>query len=232
MDRCLLSIDWDYFIRTQKEFWGSYIENTKNIINMWYQRYIKAKSKGKDLKKCFQLSDTSSFWKKIKDYFIITEETKAYVSDSHALSYEIAKRHKCRVVYLFDAHADLGYGGPSSLNFEVNCANWLGKLLKENLIDEANIIYSPFTEEKPEDFKAINDVFNVNYLDFGDIGQKVKVMAVHICRSGAWTPPWLDRDFFRFINDSGMKYEITDCPEREWNTENMSFSDQIYYLMV
>lgn len=66
MGKCLLSIDWDYFINTRIEDWGSYIENTKNITNIW--------------------------------------------------------------------------------------------------IGEANIIYSPYTSEKPEYFKPINNAFNVRYL--------------------------------------------------------------------
>lgn len=59
------------------------------------------------------------------------------------MSYKIAKENNCKVVYLFDSHADLGYGGLASLNFGVNCSNWLGKLLKEREIIEANIFTAP-----------------------------------------------------------------------------------------
>ena len=198
MDTSLLSVDWDYFIYTQKENWGSYIENNKNIINLWYKRYIQSKAKGKNIKKAFQLSlDVDNFWEEIKKYFEFGKNIKVYVSDSHALSYDIAKENGCNRVYLFDAHSDLGYGGLSSLNFEVNCANWLGKLLKSKLIEEANII-----------------------------------SAIHICRSGAWTPPWFDDRFFQFIKELGVPYKIIDCPTRKWDTKNISFSDEIYYLMA
>jgi len=43
MEKSLLSIDWDYFIFTQKENWGSYIENNRNLIDLWYKRYIQEK---------------------------------------------------------------------------------------------------------------------------------------------------------------------------------------------
>ncbi|NLY43509.1 MAG: arginase [Clostridiaceae bacterium] len=233
MDKCLLSIDWDYFIYTQKENWGSYIENTNNMLNLWYKRYIQAKARGMDIQKSFQLSsEVRTFWDKIKKHFIFEEGIKAYVSDSHALSYDIAKDQGCNTVYIFDSHADLGYSGLSSLNFEVNCANWLGKLLKDKLITEANIIYSPYTIEKPEYFKTINSIFNIHYPSFDDLDKKIKVSAVHICRSGAWTPPWFDEDFNQFVNDLRIPYEIIDCPSRDWNTENISFSDQVFYLMA
>ena len=233
MEKCLLSVDWDYFISTQKESWGSYIENTENVINLWYKRYIQSKIRGKDIQKAFHLSsDVDTFWENVRNHFRFVREVKAFVSDSHILSYNIAKKLNCKVVYLFDAHADLGYGGIPSLNFEVNCANWLGKLLKDKLIEEAIIIYSPYTTEKKEYFKSINNAFNVRYLSFDDIGKGIEISAVHICRSGAWTPPWLDERFFEFVNASGVPYELSDCPVRKWDTEHLTFSDQIYYLMA
>ncbi|MDS1029245.1 arginase [Bacillota bacterium LX-D] len=233
MQKCLLSIDWDYFINTKNENGGSYLENNKNRINLWYKRYFQLKASGKDIKKTFQLSlEADTFWKKIKKHFQFVKGIKAYVSDSHALSFDIAKNNGCSTVYLFDAHSDLGYGGLSNLNFEVNCANWLGKLLKSKLIEQANIIYSPYTAEKPEYFKAINSFYNVRYLSLNDLDGDIKVTAIHICRSGAWTPPWLDKRFFQFVDELGVPYETIDCPPRKWDTKNMSFSDQIYYLMA
>lgn len=233
MDTSLLSVDWDYFIYTQKENWGSYIENNKNIINLWYKRYIQSEAKGKNIKKDFQLSlNVDEFWEEIKKYFEFKKNIKVYVSDSHALSYDIAKENGCNRVYLFDAHSDLGYGGLSSLNFEVNCSNWLGKLLKSKLVEEANIIYSPYTAEKPEYFKAMNSVFNIQYPSLKDLKKEIDISAIHICRSGAWTPPWFDERFFQFIKELGVPYKIIDCPTRKWDTKNISFSDEIYYLMA
>lgn len=233
MEMCLLSIDWDYFICMQKENWGSYLENSKNMINQWYKRYIQSRTRGQDIHKTYMLSsETETFWEKIKEHFQFAKDIKAYVSDSHSLSYDIARDNGCSTVYLFDAHADLGYGGLSSLSFEVNCANWLGKLLNDKLIEKANIIYSPFTCEKPEYFKSINSIYSIRYLSVDELGRDIKVQAVHICRSGSWTPPWFDERFIRFINDSKIPYQIIDCPQRRWDTQNISFSDAIYYLMA
>jgi len=232
MEKCLLSIDWDYFIYTQ-DSWGPYLENNRSLIDLWYKRYIQAKARGEDIQKAFQLSpEFGVFWSKIKKYFKFAKNIKAYVSDSHALSYEIAKENDCKVVYLFDSHADLGYGGLSALNFEVNCSNWLGKLLKEKQIKEANIFYSSYTAEKPDYFKPMNSIYNINYYDFNDWDKSIEVSAVHICRSGAWTPPWLDNKFNQLIDGLGIPYEIVNCPERKWDPINISLSEQIYYLMA
>jgi len=233
MEKCLLSIDWDYFIYTRNQ-WGSYIENNKSLIDSWYKRYIQAKARGEDIQKAFRLSsELDGFWAKIKKCFKFVTNIKTYVSDSHALSYGIAKENNCNVVYLFDSHADLGYGGLSALDFEVNCSNWLGRLLKEKQVEKAYIFYSPFTEEKPENFKPMNKMYNISYCNFKDlVGKYIAVLAIHICRSGAWTPPWLDRKFYRFIDGLGLPYEIMDCPERKWDPEEIRLADQINYLMA
>ncbi|MCG0276784.1 MAG: hypothetical protein L5655_11655 [Thermosediminibacteraceae bacterium] len=97
MGKCLLSIDWDYFIyikNDNKGINGSYLENDRGLVDL------------------------------------------------------------CRAVYLFDAHADLGYGGLSSLNFEVDCSNWLGKLFKDELIEEATIVYMPVHFRKTRVFQS------------------------------------------------------------------------------
>lgn len=233
MGKSLLSIDWDYFIYTQKWNLGSYIENTRSIINLWYKRYIQSKIRGRDIQKSFQLSsEVNTFWEKIKEHFSFANGIKAYVSDSNSLSYDIAREHKCSKVYLFDSHADLGYGGLSSLDFEVNCANWLGKLLKDKQIKQAIIIYSPYTSEKPEYFKSINNAFNVKYTSLDDLDKGIETSAIHICRSGAWTPPWLDEKFVQFVDALGIPYKTMNYTARKWDIKNINLSDQIYYLMA
>jgi len=233
MEKCLLSIDWDYFVCTPNGNMSSCIENQKTILDLWYKRYIRMTEGGKDIRNFFKLSaSVDTFWSKISKTFRLKKGIPAYLSDSHALSYKIAELHGCNTVYLFDAHSDLGYGGFSSLDFEVNCANWLGKLLKNGLIREANVIYSPFTAEKPEHFSTMNRVFHIRYPSVEEIKPAIDVDALHICRSGAWTPPWFDEKFYRFAGESGAAFHTIDCPARKWDTTNMTFSDEIYYRMA
>jgi hypothetical protein len=233
MERCLLSIDWDYFIYTKEYDIGSCIENNRSLIDLWYKRYIQEMARGRDIQESFHISsELDMFWEKIKERFRFTEDVKVCVSDSHALSYNITLENSCNMVCLFDAHADLGYGGLSSLNFEVNCSNWLGKLLKDKHIDKACIIYSPYTAERPEYFKPMNSIFNVSYCGFNGLDKDLIVPVIHICRSGAWTPPWLDDRFSQFVDALGIPYETVYCPARKWDTESLSFSDQIDYLMA
>ncbi|WP_125152377.1 arginase [Clostridium rectalis] len=232
MCKTLLSIDWDYFIRIKPKWCGSYIENTHNLNYLWYKRYIEEKSKGIDIQKKVTVEKTiCKFWRKILKHFYITKKIPLYISDSHKFSYMIAKRHNCKQVYLFDAHADLGYGGITSLQFEVNCANWLGKLFSDKLIGNANIIYAMHTFENPEDFKEINHLFQIKYRKFNEIRGNIPVDAIHVCRSGAWTPPWLDKDFYKFVNELKLPYISLESMDREWNLDKMTLSDEIMYLI-
>lgn len=233
MEKSLLSIDWDYFISIDKSNWCSCIENQRTILDLWYKRYIEEKEKGKNIQKSFRLSsEVGDFWSRIKQLFQFQKDIKVYVSDSHTLSYEIAKENGCEKVYLFDAHADLGYGGLPSLDFEVNCANWLGKLLKNKFIKEANIIYSPFTKEKISDFNFMNHIFNIHYPLVEDLNREIPISTIHICRSGAWTPPWFDEQFIKFVEALGRPYKKVNCSTRTWNVEHMNLSDKIHYRMI
>lgn len=233
MVKCLLSIDWDYFFYTKSENWGSYSESKRSLIDLWYKRYLQEKAMGRDIRESYKLApELDTFWESIKNRFLFVKDIKAYVSDSHALSYPIAKENNCSIVCLFDSHADLGYGGLSSLNFEVNCSNWLGKLLKDKQIKAAYIFYSPYTAEKPEYFRQINSIYHVKYCNLNDLNISFLVSAIHICRSGAWTPPWLDDKFVQFIDAMGITYETVNCPPREWDPENISLSHLIHYLMA
>jgi len=233
MSKCLLSIDWDYFI-CSKENRFSYAETPRNIVDSWYKRYFLLKMQGKDARNLYALSpEVKDFWAKISQKFIIGRDITAYISDSHSLSYHIAQNTGCSSVYLFDAHSDLGYGGLSSLNFELNCANWLGKLLKDGIVVKANIIYSPYTAEKPQDFEEINNAFSVEYLTWRGIPKGIVVAVIHICRSGAWTPPWYDHEFLKFIKNSGLhNMEFIDCIPRKWDIRNIDLSQQINYMLA
>ncbi|NLM51115.1 MAG: arginase [Clostridiaceae bacterium] len=233
MKNCLLSVDWDYFVYTKKERVSSFSESKKSLVDLWYKRYLEAKTYGLDIKDSYKLSPSwENFWEGIKEKFTFEKGIRVQVSDSHTLSYDICRICGCNAVILFDAHSDLGYGGLSSLDFELNCSNWLGKLLKENIVKSAHIIYSPHTQEKPEYFKSITNKFNVKFSKYDDFDKNFTISQIHICRSGAWTPPWLDGKFFEFVNLLGLEYEITDCPKRHWNPENLSFSDKINYFLA
>lgn len=236
LNNILLSIDWDYFIPIKEEWTGSYIENRRNIIGLWYKRYIRGEQYGENIENYLYVDkEAKEFWENIKKIFLFTKSTPIYISESHKISYKIAKKYNCTEVISFDAHSDLGYGGLQSLDYEVNCANWLGKLLKEGTIKTAKIIYSKYTMECKEQFEEITNNYDVKFKKFKcDCDNNIikrDICAIHICRSGAWTPPWLDNKFFEFVKRCNFNYKNIDCNKREWNVDKLTLADKLTYLM-
>lgn len=232
MKKSLLTIDWDYFMPYINQFNVSCLENRRNIDKHWYKIYLQNKERGIDITREMRVGHiVNNFWQKINDKFIIPKDIKVVISDSHKYAYDIAKREKCTRVFNFDAHTDLGYGGLESLQFEVNCANWLGRLLKDNIIDEADIVLSPYSAENSEEFSEINDKYNVKYPIVREMNEEVTIDAIHVCRSGAWTAPWLDDEFFKFVNEISNNIEYMEFEKRVWNVENISLADRIEYML-
>jgi hypothetical protein len=85
--------------------------------------------------------------------------------------------------------------------------------------------------EKPEDFRQINKIFKIKYRTWDSIPAHVEVKAIHICRSGAWTPPWYDQNFINFVDKVGLPFKNMGCKPRKWDTKKLSLSEQITYMM-
>lgn len=224
----LLTIDWDYFMPYISMMNTSYMENKSNIINHWYKMYLENKSFGRDLTQIMRSADfLKGFWDRLRKKFKYDKDMKMIVSDSHKEAYYVAKEFECKEVINIDAHTDLGYGGMESLNFEVNCANWLGKLFKDKVIDKGEILLSPYSAEEPDDFQEINNSFNIQYKDIDSIEENLDVKAIHVCRSGAWTAPWLDCEFDEFVRELGFHYEVRNLPNRKWDIDSIDLAKQI-----
>ena len=228
----LLTIDWDYFMPYVCYFNLSYLENKRNIDKHWYRLYLENKQCGIDITKRMVVGrEKNNFWTNIKNFFNMDNIDRVIVSDSHKIAYDLAKATKCEEVYNFDSHTDLGYGGLESLNYEVNCANWLGKLLNEGIVGRASIILSPYTGERKEYFDEINKKFDISYKRINELKSRVLVNTLHICRSGAWTAPWLDHEFDEFIRHLNKKIEYKEYMKREWNVNDITLADKIEYLL-
>jgi hypothetical protein len=230
--KTLLTVDWDYFVPFKEEWFFSYIENKRNSIDIWYKRYIIAKLKGEDLEKTIKVApERIHFWKNIKNILPFHKHVKVFISDSHKFAYYLAKNFGCERVISFDSHSDLGYNGFESFQFEVNSANWLGKLFVDGVIRDAFIVYGPYSMEKAENFKEFLSLYKINFpLSVEDLPKDSFVQVVHVARSGAWTPPWLDGEFMKFVNGMGLHYYELGISHRKWKTSSLSYGDQIFYL--
>ncbi len=72
----------------------------------------------------------------------------------------------------------------------------------------------------------------IMYPEIKDLDKGIRVSAIHVSRSGAWTPPWLDKSFTDFASRAAIPYKTIACLPRKWNTENIIISHQIHYMMT
>lgn len=231
MKRILISIDWDYFVQNKNKAVGSVRENYRNIHLRWYREYIK---NPKILHMYGLLPHPEKFWEVLEQNYGIDASTFLFISDSHKYSLNLSMILGCQKVLNFDAHADLGYGGIASLKYYTHCANWLGQLLVKGRIDEAEIIYSPYTAESPRDFREFLENYRIRFERLSELPGQAEdewVAGIHICRSGAWTPPWYDPELTRFINASPVARRRGFIKPRPWNPRALSDSEKINLLL-
>lgn len=237
MEKNFLSVDWDYFIQVHNEKSNSYRETQQDILGKWYNEWMIGIEKGEPLEQHYELTSFyNDFIEKVLPKIKVEQGTKIVLTESHAAGYEEVERTQCNVVYHLDAHSDLGYGGVEALNYEKNCANWLGMLLKNRRIKEAYIIYSPYTKEYPEEFEEITKCYGVYFITLDELLQKMSLgnicfQAVHMCRSGPWTPPWYDDQFYELAE--AFNLPIIDCigEKRPWHPQNLSLAERINFKL-
>jgi hypothetical protein len=143
------------------------------------------------------------------------------VSDSHAFAYPMP--FEADRVVLFDAHHDCW---DSHNDGKVYCHNWLRMWLEADEAREALWVYPKHLidnwgkQDVPEDLRSRVEAVEWNGLiELGDIE------AVHICRSGCWTPPWLDKGFIKFVKD-GFGDDVHSMQKGVWDSMNCRWTEQ------
>jgi hypothetical protein len=133
------------------------------------------------------------------------------------------------VLVSFDAHHDLGYHGWAQTRDlleagQYMCDMWLCGVMAKFPQLKVRILYPPWQTKKdlewerksikrqlpsPMQKRVLADLF---YDDASDgvspvakppRGETFEVKALYICRSSAWTPPWLDEAFVEFVESAG-----------------------------
>ncbi len=221
-----LSIDWDYFV-IEREAWDFGHAETNDFRNtLWDIRVAQFISLGQDLIEATSLKNAkpspTRFWKRLESLGYDFSKVRAIVvGDSHQWAYHVFKRaslegpslSRTRLVH-FDAHHDLTY---NIRRFEaevsdgrVTCENWLLMALLGQPRLRSLIVYPPwkglrdwdqsFPATHPELRKALNRYVKPCVWPDPLVSRAAgEVELVYICRSGAWTPPWHDSAFVKFV---------------------------------
>jgi hypothetical protein len=178
-----LTIDWDFFVPEKARWDMGHGESVLFLTILWTHRaelIDRIKTSGEE----------KGFWKQLD----VKLPQRVCVSDSHAYAYAVP--NDADRVVLFDAHHDCwdrrGKG--------VGCENWLRIWLEESEAREVLWVYPKHLienwgkQEVPEDLRS-----RVETMEWHGSIDLEEVETVHICRSGCWTPPWLDVDFIAFV---------------------------------
>ncbi len=231
----LLVVDWDYFFPNierpedgkHMEFlmydWGHNEQRHRDIFlnHIWIGRAATFKAAG------FPIPDTSrleaAFWQR----FRFSPKTELYYADSNVFAVDDTVAKGIQGIWLFDAHHDSGYKGSITDIINrgtVNCEDWM--------INYAGVQGLPHVrypqwrhyamQTEPEPLISIDRQV--------DDEQPMRRMfhRIFVCRSGAWTPPWVDSKFTDFIADCPVrqKHNLDGVSERSFNWKDVDWHNE------
>lgn len=133
-----------------------------------------------------------NFWR------ILRNKPRMYVAESHLMLWHlISKYPECDIVSL-DAHHDCGYA--ESRISRIESSNWAEAALRFGFINSLKLYYPEWRRDLAEGVPKKEPTA----VKFG-LPRRQSYDLVFVCRSGAWTPPWYDPEFWEFVTVSGLK---------------------------
>lgn len=203
----LLSIDWDYFFprpgfEEDKDFlydWGHREDIPFMTSSIWDIRAASFLRLGKPLPATSGAE--LQFWNRFK----FSPDAVLYYADSHSQIYKPEVRVGITTVWNFDAHHD-AYHKPSDIvkGKVVTADNWAVVL---HLYHGVTIYtYLPEWAEWMLEDKPKTEV-NVQ-IDPGVPFHRV-FNRVFLCRSGAWTPTWIEDNFWKFLESCPITKRVS-----------------------
>lgn len=166
---------------------------------------------------------------------------EGYAAESHVQAYPALmatfeslglRRGSGMEVINFDAHHDLGYGKHSATREDVDCGDWLLAALRMGYTEYATIVYPDWKGDREwepgvewrEEYADRISIYT--WSEWLEVAYERKAAAgLFACRSGAWTPPWLDGQFEELLEMLPFAHTLpTGDPEqdridREWGPE-------------
>jgi len=223
MTKRLLVVDWDYFFPVDEhgKHWGLYDWGHQEGRDIFLNRIWPIRAAGfkqYNLPLPMTSGEEKAFWKR----FRFSKDAQLFIADSNSRAAKLEVAEDVSSVYLFDAHHDSGYrdGALDRVLKEqrVSCEDWMIGYYLEGA-KKLDVRYPRWRhyamqyEPKP----AIPVHRQV------DDGQAVPLTfhRVFICRSGAWTPPWLDERFEAFVLScpAPLVARLDDIEKRQWSEE-------------
>ena len=209
----LLSIDFDFFFRPyapdEDQFLLTAWDHREDAVHthmLWTTRA--AEFFKRDLPLPGGTGDDVGFWNR----FAFHPNATLFHGESHRLAALPRVLNSVGEVWSYDAHHDCGYSEDAErllMEGQVEAGSWLlycvlrGMDVKiryprwraEPALVEDHRLLGLHTHERAETFERVNVGF-----DGDDAPDDLPIFdRVFVCRSGAWTPPWLDDAYDAFL---------------------------------
>lgn len=222
----LLTVDWDWFWNEPADIDWGHREGGPFFENLiWSVRSVGAGMSGISLREVMSKDvdpRPDGFWEKLVKLGFDLQSAKLTISDSHMYAAQAfapvlgALSVGSRRIVNIDAHHDLGYGSPKIRKMwdegKVEAGGWLGFLIRV-MGCSADIVYPSWKglrERIPRTKEARRA--EVRVFGQGDPVPGGSVLALHVARSPAWSPPWGDDGFRSFVKEAesmtGWKAEV------------------------
>lgn len=219
----LLSVDWDFFFPNPNETgekltfdqltlwdWG-HNETAFNVSPvLWDIRATAFLKRGRELPGLS--GEEWPFW----GHFNFHPDARLFVADSHALASNAEVLDGIAEIWSFDAHPDMRQpNGPEEFrNLSrgiVDCGNWLTYAWGVIGADARRVhIRLPGWITKPGwKMDGLSRLADIQPAALGTEAMPT-FDRVFVCRSGAWTPTWLDDEFVHFVNQAELPVSTFD----------------------
>jgi hypothetical protein len=202
---CVVSIDFDFFVKEDPMLDMGHRETSLFLETMWEIRMTSWAARGKTAQQMMPMPESvPQFVTRLRKLFDIPfSRVPAFSSESHAALPKMLKGldiTECDMVN-FDAHHDIAYGRAASLKTKFDCGSWAGHLIETGVVKSYEQVYPTWRRKFPELSKqsmakmALRWGADFHYGDAYAPPTRRKVDAVFLCRSGCWVPPVYDKDF-------------------------------------
>lgn len=193
MEKIALSIDMDFFVREKIGWdWGHAEVPIYMTDTVWLTRYQQIDLYEETSYKHADLDPPESLFVVLKQMgFIFTNKTVVGAGWSHKDAYDFFRRHKLDRVINLDAHHDCWDEKETSK--DIDCGNWLRKLLEEKSNLKASWV-------QPKWFENGCSTKMAEAFYFDDLPKlKGEVSAIYMAQSPAWVPPHHDEQYQHLI---------------------------------
>ena len=214
----LITVDWDYFIPEDIRWDMGHRESGFFLEAAWRFRpqvIDKMNLNGEQL----------YFWEKLRK--ITGPLCLTSVSDSHCYITHDPRYESADAIILFDQHHDCFKKPDTSY---VDCGNWAWAWLDGDKKRHLYWMRPYYLDEKYHlGFTPPKGRTRVKVITWKDLPKLVegnKVRGVHVCRSGCWTPPWLDEEFIKFASSASHYERILNLQDEGlWNAMKQRWED-------